>query len=136
MLCVHRPNFYQNSLAQDISLLSLQEDQHKSAKIRKIHPHTTDNDSYVYDNFMGLRSEAPQNFYLKEMVSNSFKRKIPIRRRPDSPVLGNFKNKLTEEGKEYSNLKDDNISQVMMHDDLNEAISQNNQFSQTSLSEN
>jgi len=42
--------------------------------------------------------------------------------------LGNLKNDLCEEGKKYSNLKDDNISQVMMHDDLNEAISQNNQI--------
>ena len=42
--------------------------------------------------------------------------------------MGNLTNNLSEEGKKYSNLKDDNISQVMMHDDLNEAISQNNQI--------
>jgi len=57
-----------------------------------------------------------------------FYRKIPVRRRSKSPVSGTFRNKLSEEGKECSNLKDDNICQVMMHDDLNEAISQNNQI--------
>jgi len=62
------------------------------------------------------------------IISSLFHRKIPVRRRSESPVLGNLTNDLSEEGKKYSNLKDDNISQVMIHDDLNEAISQHSQI--------
>jgi len=74
MLCVHRPSLYQNSLANDISLMSLLEDQHKPAKRRKINPQTTDQDSYTHDVFLETRSRIPQNFYQNEIVTHSLKR--------------------------------------------------------------
>ena len=74
MLCVHRPSLYKNSLANDISLMSIQEDQYRPAKIRKIHPHTTDQNSYTHDVFMETKAGTPQNLYSKESVSHFVKR--------------------------------------------------------------
>jgi len=74
MLSVHRPSLYQNSLTNDISLMSIQEDQHKPSKRRKIQPQTADQDSYTHDVFMDTRSATPQHFYPNEIVTHSLKR--------------------------------------------------------------
>ena len=74
MLCVHRPSLYQNSLANNVSLMSILEDQHKPAKRRKINPQTTDQDSCMHDVFIEARSRTPQNFYQNEIFTHSLKR--------------------------------------------------------------
>merc|ERR1712062_575553 len=76
------------------------------------------------DAFKETRFGTPQNFYPNEIIPRSVKRKIPVRRQSNSQVFDNFKNKSSEEEKEYWNLKNDNISQVMIHEDMNKARSQ------------
>jgi len=130
MLCVQSPSLYPNYLAKDMSCMSIQDEHNKPTKIRRIESYTSGEDIFSNITYNEKTSNAFQSEYIQEKAtaSNSLKRKIPVRSSPEFQDYSNGQNYKSMGRKEESKQEIKNISEIQMHEELNEVVSDANDF--------
>jgi len=125
MLCVQRPSSYPNFLTNDIPCSSIQEEQTKPSKIRRIESLSSSQHLYPYNSYSNETLGSFQNQYFREKPTEeySLKRKIPVGRQPESTNIISSQNIVTRKRKNLMNQDADDISEIKIHENVYEAMS-------------
>jgi len=130
MLCVLSLSLYPNYLVKDMSCMSIQDEHNKPTKIRRIESYTSGEDIFSNNTYNEKISNAFQSQHIQEKAnaSNSPKRKIPVRRSPQFQDYSNNQNYKFMGRKEERKQEIKNISEIQMHEELKEVVSDANDF--------
>merc|ERR1711963_100355 len=125
MLCVQRTSTFPNFLPNDIPCLSIQEEQTKPSKIRRMESLNSCQHLYPYKSYTNETLGGFQNQYFQEKTTEeySLKRKIPVGSQPESTNIISSQNILTRKRKNLMHQDADDILEIKIHENVYEAIS-------------